>query len=250
MWRFIPLVVLVVVLAACAEGVSLTELQGTVEAAVDSALAEAGSSTQRGIGIDEGGADIPASALQDSVAPPPAPLATRAFLTFEGIEGEAQDQTHGGEIDVLSWGWELTQSGGRSASTPDDPTGGVPGTAEGDVQVGDFVITKYFDKASPKLAEALANGQVLPVATLTIRSEGEKPLEYILVTFTDGIVTSTSTGGTGGDRPVETITLNFTKVAFEYQAQDRSGAPQGPPTGFEVSKTHHDTAMASIRNLR
>jgi type VI secretion system secreted protein Hcp len=71
---------------------------------------------------------------------------------------------------------------------------------------------------------ACCNGKHFKSAKLTVRKAGENPLEYIIVELTECLVTSVSTGGSGGeDRLTENVTLNFSKVHFSYKVQDEKG---------------------------
>ena len=114
-------------------------------------------------------------------------MAVDMFLKFEGVDGESQDSAHTGEIDVLAWSWGMSQSGTMHAG------GGGGG---GKVNVNDVSITKYVDKASPNLMKYCSNGSQVGEAILTVRKAGGKePLEYIIITMTDVIVTSVSHRG-------------------------------------------------------
>ena len=60
---------------------------------------------------------------------------------------------------------------------------------------------------------------------------GTTPLEYITITMTDVLVTSVSTGGSGGeDRLTENVTLNFAKVKVDYKEQTATGVVGATPT--------------------
>ncbi len=49
---------------------------------------------------------------------------------------------------------------------------------------------------------------------LVVRKAGEKPVEYIKIKMEEVLITSISTGGSGGeDRLTENVTLNFSKVS-------------------------------------
>ena len=59
---------------------------------------------------------------------------------------------------------------------------------------------------------------------LRVRKAGEKPLEYLTITMSDLIITSVSTGGSGGeDRLTENVTINFAKVKVDYKEQTKTG---------------------------
>jgi type VI secretion system secreted protein Hcp len=143
-------------------------------------------------------------------------MAVDMFLKLDGIKGESQDSKHKEEIDVLAWSWGGSQSG----------TGHVGGgSGGGKVNVQDLSITKYVDKASSALWIHMCNGKHIKNATLFIRKAGEKPLEYIKLNMDDLIVTSLSTGGSGGeDRLTENLTLNFSKFKLEYTPQKADGS--------------------------
>ena len=100
-------------------------------------------------------------------------------------------------------------------------TGGGAGKAN----VQDLSFTKYIDKASPKLQLLCLNGKnTTGDAVLTVQKAGETPVKYVVITMTDFIISSVSTGGSGGeDRLTENVTLNFATVKFEYSPQKADG---------------------------
>jgi type VI secretion system secreted protein Hcp len=62
-----------------------------------------------------------------------------------------------------------------------------------------------------------ANGAHIPKATLIVRKAGDIPIDYIRIELTEVLVTSVSTGGSGGeDRLIENVSLNFAKVKLTY----------------------------------
>ncbi|WP_399679150.1 Hcp family type VI secretion system effector [Xenophilus sp.] len=149
-------------------------------------------------------------------------MAVDMFIKIDDIEGESADKTHGKEIDVLAWSWGMSQSGTTHTGT---------GGGAGKVNVQDLSFTKYIDSASHALQLACYGGKHIPKAVLVVRKAGENPLEYIKITMEELIVTSVSTGGSGGeDRLTENVTLNFAKVKFEYDPQTKQGAGKGVKT--------------------
>jgi type VI secretion system secreted protein Hcp len=141
------------------------------------------------------------------------------FIKFEGIKGESKDKVHKEEIDVLAWSWGMSNSGSAHV-------GG--GAGAGKVNVQDLSFTKYIDKSSPALQLACANGKHISKATLVVRKAGEKPLEYLTINLTEILVSSVSTGGSGGeDRLTENVSLNFAKVEVKYKEQSDTGAGGG-----------------------
>lgn len=142
------------------------------------------------------------------------------FLKVDAVEGESQDHKHKGEIDVESWSWGETNSGSHAV-------GG--GGGAGKVSMQDFHFVMHVNKASPKLMLACATGQHIPKAVLTCRKAGKDQQEYLKVTFSDLLVSSYQTGGSGGSNvlPVDQISLNFSKLEFEYKEQKADGTLGG-----------------------
>jgi type VI secretion system secreted protein Hcp len=143
-------------------------------------------------------------------------MAVDMFMKIPNIKGESRDGTHKEEIDVLAWSWGASQSGTTHLGT---------GGGAGKVNVQDLSFTKYVDKSSHLLLSACAKGTHFTDALLTVRKAGDKPLEYIKITMNEVMVTSISTGGSGGeDRLTENVTLNFAKFKFEYTPQKPDGS--------------------------
>jgi len=144
-------------------------------------------------------------------------MAVDMFIKIGDIAGESQDSKHGKEIDVLSWSWGMSNSGSAHV-------GG--GAGAGKVNVQDLSFTKWVDSSSPKLMLACCNGKHYDSAMLVVRKAGEKPVEYIKIKLTEVMITSVSTGGSGGeDRLTENVTLNFGEVGLDYTPQDTKGFP-------------------------
>lgn len=156
-------------------------------------------------------------------------MAVDMFIKIGDIKGESLDDSHRDEIDVLAWSWGMSQSGTTHM-------GG--GGGSGKVAIQDLSVTKYVDKASPNLMKFCSNGGHIEEAKLTVRKAGGAPLEYIIITMKQVIVTSVSTGGSGGeDRLTENVTLNFAKVKYEYQPQKADGSKDGGaiPYGWNIA---------------
>lgn len=153
-------------------------------------------------------------------------MAVDMFLKIDGIKGESKDSTKKDEIDVLAWSWGLSNSGTFHMG---------PGGGAGKANIQDLSVTKYVDASSADLQLACCNGKHIKNAVLTVRKAGEKPLEYIIITLTDVLVTSFSSGGSGGeDRLTENMTLNFTEVEYVYWTQDPKGG-KGEKSTFKYN---------------
>jgi len=151
------------------------------------------------------------------------------FLKIDGVEGESTDQKHSGEIEVLSWSYGATQPGSATS-------GG--GAGVGKVQLHDFTISKYHDKATPKLFEACTTGKHFPQIKLTCRKAGGDQQEYLVITLKEVLVSNIAISHSGGDaRPIENISMNYATVEMDYAAQDKDGTLKGHvKSGWDAKK--------------
>jgi type VI secretion system secreted protein Hcp len=149
------------------------------------------------------------------------------FLMVKGakhglIKGEALDDQHKGEIEVVSWSWGM-----QAKAT----LGG--GTATGKATINDLRIVKRVDSASTALMLALRTNEPIQKAVLTLRKAGKSQVEYLKVTIEQGRVTSLTIDGgdpSGSPDVVEKVSFSFNKIEVEYVPQNKDGLPQGGMT--------------------
>jgi len=153
-------------------------------------------------------------------------LAVDMFLKIDTIDGETADKAMLKEkaIDVLAWSWGCSQSGTTHM-------GGGGGSGKANFQ--DLSVTKYIDLGSHALLLGCATGEHFPKAVLTVRKAGKTQEPYVTITMEEVIISSVSTGGSGGeDRLTENISLNFAKIKFDYFYQDEKGVVSKTPKTF------------------
>lgn len=157
-------------------------------------------------------------------------MAVDMFLDLDKIKGESQDKTWKDKIDVLAWSWGMSQSGTMHS-------GGGGGSGKANFQ--DISITKWIDKSSTDLMKACSKGDHINTAKLVVRKAGSTPLEYITIELKGVLISSISTGGSGGeDRLTENVTLNFKEFKVKYQPQKADGSKDGGVLehGFNIAQ--------------
>jgi len=150
------------------------------------------------------------------------------FLKLDGVEGESTDSKHKNEIEVESWSWGEVNAGSSHEAGA--------GSGAGKVSMQDFHFVMKTNKATPKLMLACATGQHIKKAILTARKAGGDQQEYFLINMADLLVSSYQVGGSKGEIiPTDQISLNFSKIEFEYKPQDSTGKVGAPvKTGYDL----------------
>ena len=151
------------------------------------------------------------------------------FLSVNGarhgqINGEAHDDKHKNEIEVLAWSWGMQ---GRAS------LGG--GTATGKATMRELRIVKRVDKASTALMAAVRTNEAIKEAVLTVRKVGKIPLEYFKIKIEDGRVMALdieSSDESASPILLEKVTFSFNKISVEYTPQGPDGHALGS-TSFE-----------------
>lgn len=78
------------------------------------------------------------------------------------------------------------------------------------------------------LNEYCCSGKVIPTALLTLcRNDNGSMLPFIVYTLSNVIISHLSVSGGSGGKPVETMSLNFTKIKWEITAQKSAGQKEG-----------------------
>jgi type VI secretion system secreted protein Hcp len=150
-------------------------------------------------------------------------MAFDAYLKIEGIPGESLDDKHKDWIEIKGFDFGASQSTSATASS----SGGA--TAER-VNLSDFTIRKFIDKASPKLFEACCKGQHIKEVTLSVNRAGGDKVKYLEVKLEEVIVSATTIDGNPaveGDLPSEVVKFNFGRIKKTYTQQKRQDGSGG-----------------------
>ena len=140
------------------------------------------------------------------------------FVQFDGISGESTDKDHKKWIDITSF------EQGASASS----SSGGTGRSRAAAQFSDIKIRKGVDAASPKLAEALAQGKAFSSVKLQLTANlGGTRATYYEVELKSVRVTSYQLGGSVDGVPTEELSLNFEEIKVTYTKYDAKGKKAG-----------------------
>ena len=149
------------------------------------------------------------------------------FLKFEGINGTVTAAGHEKWIDVQSMQWGVGRGISSSPGTTKDREASHPSVSE-------VVITKLLDETSPKFfTEAcVGKGKVVEIHLCKVGDKLETYMEYKLT----NVMISGYSVSSGGDRPMESLSLNFTKIEMNYIPYDDKHAAGSPVrSGYDLA---------------
>jgi type VI secretion system secreted protein Hcp len=151
-------------------------------------------------------------------------MADLIILNIPSIQGQSQQTAFTNQIECLSYshGVAIQVTGDTSNS---ERTSGKPNHQ-------DFHLTKYVDQATPLLNQNCCMGQNLGQVTITVgRNDTGAFLPILIYTLQNTVISSVSVGGGGGDKPVETLSLNYSAIQWQYTVQKEAGGQQGQVPG-------------------
>ena len=155
-------------------------------------------------------------------------MSTDSHIKFDGVEGESTHKDHKGEIDVLSWSWNVSNNTSLAGG----------GSGKGKANPGDFVFTHTYDKASPVLAKQCASGKHFKTVKLTARKAGEGQKDFLVVSMKEVFITAVSPSGGHGGEIIENVAFSYKDIEFAYKAQDDKGGLGGEVKfGWDVATT-------------
>jgi type VI secretion system secreted protein Hcp len=146
------------------------------------------------------------------------------YMKYDGIDGGVTAQGHDKWIELhsaqLGVNRHITSASGRGtnreASAP---------------AVSEIVVTKDQDVASTSLFKASLWGEGKKVKIDFCKTDKDKLESYLTVELENTLVSSFSCSGSGGDthsRPMESLSLNFTKITYNSTLMDKTNATAKP----------------------
>ncbi len=145
------------------------------------------------------------------------------------IKGLSDVEGHVGWINAESMQWGAgrgiaLQSGGgnkRDASSP---------------SLSEVTFSRTSDQASPELFFQACGGVSLGACTINIlQVVANKPQIFVTILLEEAMVSAYSLS-TGGDNPSESVSVNYTKISFQYDTFDGKKVTTGTAKKWDLSK--------------
>jgi type VI secretion system secreted protein Hcp len=156
------------------------------------------------------------------------------YLKWDGgkIKGNVTEEGHKDWIMLNSFQWGV----GRGIASP---TGTGANRESSAPSVSEITVSKPTDAASNKLLTEALQGEGVEVVIDFCKTDKGKLETYIAYTLTNCMISGFSLSS-GGDRPSESLSLNFTKVECKFVPEDATGKAGSPET------VKYDLALAKV----
>jgi type VI secretion system secreted protein Hcp len=152
------------------------------------------------------------------------------YMQIPGIKGDATQGKHTDWIILNSCQWGV----GRGISTP---VGGANNREASEPSVSEVTVTKDYDSSSVLLFQESTVGMdaKTPIKLDFCRTDQEGE-PYLQIELSDVLISGYSFSS-GGDRPNESLSLNFTKIAVnETGPNQKNGAGQPVKAQYDIAK--------------
>ena len=153
------------------------------------------------------------------------------YIKYGDIKGDCTAEGHKGTdgwVEINSFQFGI----GRGIASP---TGGSSDRESSAPSVSEIVVTKPMDSSSYRWMEESLYGEGQDV-TIDFCKTDKGALEvYASYTLTDCMVSGYSVSS-GGDRPQESLSLNFTKIVYNFSEMGSKNAKgETPKTGWDIA---------------
>jgi type VI secretion system secreted protein Hcp len=140
-------------------------------------------------------------------------MAVDYFLKLDQVDGESADDKHKNEIQIMSWSW-----GASNVSS----VAGTGGSGAGKVDLSDFSIMTYFDKATPKFFKSACLGTHIKTGSMTAVKAGAEGKPYLKVDFQEMFVTSLQISASS-EIPTVSVSFSYNQIKIDYSTQNEQG---------------------------
>jgi type VI secretion system secreted protein Hcp len=138
------------------------------------------------------------------------------FMQIPNIKGESLDEKHPGWIEVMSFSHGISRV---------DSVAGGGGSTVGKPNHAEVSLMKKLDSSSLPLDLKVNNGEKMsPIVIEFVKASAAAPVVFYRVTLYEASITSVSSSGSGGaDSLVDSISINYSKIMWQYYPVDANG---------------------------
>jgi type VI secretion system secreted protein Hcp len=150
------------------------------------------------------------------------------YMKYNDIDGDVTADKYAKWIECNSFQFGV----GRGIGSP---TGGSMDRESSAPSISEITLSKAQDIASVKLLNEALQGEGVTVTIDFCKTDKGNLETYLQYTLTNTMISGYSSSS-GGDRPSESLSLNFTKVEFKQTQMGADNADASPSTvGYDLS---------------
>jgi type VI secretion system secreted protein Hcp len=142
------------------------------------------------------------------------------YLKMDGVDGDVTEDSHKKWIAVDSFQLGV----GRGVSTP---VGDAKSREASMPSISEITVTKQMDGASPNLLGLALSDTSGKKVLIEFVKAGKTNEIYLHYELTNTLISGYSISS-GGDRPSESLSLNFTKIQEKYSGYDEENKNPNP----------------------
>ena len=154
------------------------------------------------------------------------------YIKYGDIKGDVSAEGHKGTdgwVEVNSFQFGI----GRGISSP---TGGASDRESSAPSVSEIVVTKPMDKSSYRWMEEALWGEGQAVQIDFCKTDKDKLEVYTSYKLENAMISGYSVSS-GGDRPSESISINFTKILYEFfEMGVKNATGDTPKAGWDIAE--------------
>lgn len=152
------------------------------------------------------------------------------IMEITGIDGESTISDYPNKINIASFNHGISQP---MAINPDHA-----GRTTGRISAQEFTVSRQMDKASVPIIDSLVTAKNLGVVKIHLLKSsgatGDGQTLYMTYELEETMISNYQVGG-GMGTPMETFSLNYTKINWNYVPQESTGALKGTvPSNFSI----------------
>jgi type VI secretion system secreted protein Hcp len=135
------------------------------------------------------------------------------YLKFGTIQGSVTDETHKNWIELSSFNFGVGRGIGSPVGAKKDRDASAPSFSE-------ITVSKTQDESSLALLQAAWGGSdAVDCEIHFVKTESNKLETYLTYVLGDVLLSGYSVSS-GGDRPTETLSLNYAKIEYKVDTLD------------------------------
>ena len=154
------------------------------------------------------------------------------YLKYGAIEGSATHDTVIKQIQIDSYQFGV----GRGLSSP---SGAVTKRDASHPSLSEVTVSKAMDASSVKLFGEACDGKAVPKVTLThlrATQPGGATEPLLTIEMDECMISGWSISASSDSNPMESVTLNFTKIKFIHHPMKADGTKEGDdPYGWDLA---------------